>query len=267
MSLLDFISRYFIQPIYTGEGYNVYNTLVYGLALGIGILLVERLLLKLKIKVDSRFFIALLPFLIFASTSRSLVDASIFPRTAFLITPGIFITTTFLAAFSLLISLRLQKLGPEFHKTMFALGSLFALYPLYKVFTSISYWMPFLQIAVLLPVSILIFIYAFERLGYSQLKNPWIKAVFAGHLLDATATVVGVEYYGYFEEHVFEDWLINLVGTAYILYPLKLVVLIIIIYIINSVVEEENRNFWYLAFFILGFAPGLRDSFTIMLLG
>ncbi len=267
MNILDFISRYFIQPIYNGEGYNIYNTVVYGLVLGVGIILVEKLLIKLRIKVDFRFFIALLPFLIFASTSRSLVDASIFPRTALLITPGIFITTAFLAFFSLIVSLGLQKRGIEYHKTMFALGSILTVYPIYKVFTSISHWKPLILISFLLLFSILIFMYGFERLGYSQLKNPWVKAVFAGHLLDATATIVGVTYYGFFEEHVFGNWLIHLTHTAYIIYPLKLVVLVIIIYIIDSMVEEKQRSYWYLAFFIIGFAPGLRDALTIMLLG
>lgn len=265
MGIEEFFQRYFVQPIYTGEGYNVYNTIAYGILLGVGIILGERLLHRLKLKVDSRFFMALLPFMVFASSSRSLVDAGVFPRTAWLITPGIFFTTSILAIASLFITLKLQRRS-DFHRSMLLLGSLVALYPLYKAFASIVYLEPLWYMLALLPLSILIFIFGFQRLGYSELENPWIRAVFAGHLLDATATVVAVEYFDFFEEHVFENMLIALAGTSYIIYPLKLLVLVIIVYIINSLVEEKNRSYWYLVFFVLGFAPGLRDAFTVMLL-
>ncbi len=264
MSIVEFFRRYFIEPIYTGEGYNEYNTIVYGLLLGAGILGVERLLIRLRVRVDSKFLFSLLPFLIFASASRSLVDAGIFPKTALLITPGIFFTTAFLAISSLLITKKL--FGDDFYRPFAVIGWLIAGYPLAVAIYSLPQLKPILQILLLFGASSLIFAYALSFI-YADLKNPWIKAVFIGHMLDASATVVGVEYYNFFEEHVFENWLINLVGTAYVIFPLKLIVLFLIVKIIKMYVEEENRNFWYLAFFILGFSPGLRDTFTVALLG
>lgn len=264
MSIGEFLRRYFVEPIYTGEGYNVYNTIVYGLLLGVGILAVEKLLIKLKIRVDSRFFFSLFPFFVFASASRSLVDAGIFPKTALLITPGIFITTTALALLSL--SLSRMLFGEKFHTALFLMGSLSAIYPLFVAVTSIPDIKPIIQIIALFVASSLVFAFGMRHF-YQDLKNPWVKAVFIAHMLDASATVVGVEYYNFFEEHVFENWLINLVDSAYVIFPLKLVVLFLIVKIIKMYVEEENRNFWYLAFFILGFSPGLRDTFTVALLG
>jgi uncharacterized membrane protein len=263
--VVEFFKRYFVEPIYTGEGYNVYNTLVYGLLLGFGLIALEKIVIKLNLKVDRRFLKAILPFLAFASFSRSLVDAQLFPRTAWLITPGIFFTTALLALASLALALRMQRSrGIAYEKTMLALGIFLLAYPAYVALTNVTYLLAGAQILALFVVS--------TAASYALLKlvnqdNAWVFAVFAGHMLDASATIVGVEYYGYFEEHVFEDWLINLIGTAYVLYPLKLIAIGIIIWVINSLIEEENRNFWYFAFFVLGFAPGLRDAFTIMLIG
>ncbi len=263
--VVEFFRRYFVEPIYTGEGYNVYNTLVYGLLLGFGLIALERLMLRLGVRVDGRFFKATLPFLAFASFSRSLVDASLLPRTAWLITPGIFFTTTLLALASLVLALRVQRTrGTGYENTMLALGLLVLAYPAYLALANVAYPAAGAQIAVL---TLLSTVASYALLKILRLENPWIFAVFAGHMLDASATIVGVEYYGYFEEHVFENWLINLVGTAYVLYPLKLIAIGIIIWVINSLVEEDSRNFWYFAFFVLGFAPGLRDAFTIMLRG
>lgn len=263
--VVEFFRRYFVEPIYTGEGYNVYNTLVYGLLLGFGLIALERIINRLGVKVDWRFLRASLPFLAFASFSRSLVDAGLLPRTAWLITPGIFFTTAILALASLTLALRLQRTrGISYDRTMLLLGGVALAYPAYVALTNVAYPVAGAQMLVLFALSS---VASYSLLKLLNQNNPWILAVFLGHMLDASATIVGVEYYGYFEEHVFEDWLINLVGTAYVLFPLKYLAIGIIIWVINSLVEEENRNFWYFAFFVLGFAPGLRDAFTVMLIG
>jgi len=261
---VEFFRRYFVEPIYTGEGYNVYNTLVYGLLLGFGLIALERILTRLGVVVDWRFLRASLPFLAFAGFTRSLVDAELLPRTAWLITPGIFFTTALIALASLSLALILQRTrGIGYDRTMLLLGGIALVYPAYVAITNVAYPMAGVQMLVLFALSS-VASYALMRI-FNQ-NNPWILAVLLGHMLDASATIVAVEYYGYFEEHVFEDWLINLVGTAYVLFPLKYIAIGIIIWVINSLVEE-NRNFWYFAFFVLGFAPGLRDAFTVMLIG
>lgn len=85
-------------------------------------------------------------------------------------------------------------------------------------------------------------------------------------MLDASATFVGVNYFGYFEEHVVENFLIQFAGTALILFPFKIIVLFAAMSVVEKL-EKEAQEFWYLAIFILGFAPGIRDVLTILLLG
>ena len=87
-------------------------------------------------------------------------------------------------------------------------------------------------------------------------------------MFDASATVVAVEIYGYWEEHYIEGLIIESMGTSLILYPLKVLVLFTVIYAIQKILYEKNTiNFWYLSIFILGFSPGLRDLLKIMLIG
>jgi uncharacterized membrane protein len=260
---MDFLREYFIDPIYQGTGYNTVNTLVYGLLLGIGIMGGEWLVARLRVRIDRDFFIALLPYLVLASVLRALVDARVLPRTALLITPGLFFTIFFFACGALALALLLQKrTGTGYHVVMGAVGTLALVYPTYLVLTNLLTLAPLLYIAPLFFGSSLLFYFLGKAVG---IRAPLEQAVILGHMLDASATVVGVEYLGYFEEHVFEDWLIGAVGTAYVLFPAKAVALAVVFYAIRNWVE--NRNFWYFAFFVLGFSPGLRDILTILLLG
>ena len=62
--MINLLKKYFIDPIYTGVGYNLYNTLVYGLILGTAIILSFKIVEKFKIQIDFKFLLALIPFLI-----------------------------------------------------------------------------------------------------------------------------------------------------------------------------------------------------------
>lgn len=261
VTMIEFIQRYFIEPIYSGEGYNYYNTIVYGLLLGVGIILADDLLRKLKIDIDRRFAFGLFPFITLAAFLRSLVDAELLPRSFFLITPGIFITTFFIALISLLTAKYLErKQRIEYQKTMFAAGCVLLVYPVALVAQNVFAPIHFASIMALTVVSSLATFVIFKRLDFGE----WEKYIVPAHMLDASATFLAVEYLGYFEEHVFENLLIQIVGTALVIYPLKIIVLGIILVMLRRM---EGGTFWYFALVVLGYAPGLRDTLTIMLLG
>lgn len=260
--MIDFVQRYFIDPIYTGEGYNVYNTIVYGLFLGVGIILVENLLRRLKIDINGRFVFGLFPFITLAAFLRSLVDARILSKSFFLITPGIFLTTFFVAFFSLVIANYLErsrKIG--YHKTLFSIGAVLLMYPAALVLQNIAAPIYFAYIMVLAGVFSGITFAIFRRLNFGKWE---IQYIVPAHMLDASATFFAVEYLGYFEEHVFENFLIQVSGTALIIYPLKIIVLAIIFAMLKRL---KVGHFWYFALMVLGYAPGLRDTLTIMLIG
>ncbi|MEK6977357.1 MAG: DUF63 family protein [Candidatus Hydrothermarchaeota archaeon] len=260
---MSLLREYFIDPIYQGTGYNAVNTVVYGLLLGFGIMACDGLVRRLGLRIDRRFLVALLPFLALASVLRSLVDAQLLPRSFFLITPGIFILVAALAAGALLIGKALPGRFRYPYGTA-AIGLALLVYPAYILIPHVKSYMPFLQIALLLAAATALTVIALRRTGWG---DPFVEAIFVAHLLDASATIVAVEYYGFWEEHVFEDFLIQAVGTAYVILPFKLLVLVLVTAFLRRTLEGDSLRFWYFALFVLGFAPGLRDTLTVMLLG
>lgn len=266
--MIDFFRRFFIDPIYQGTGYNVVNTVVYGLLLGFGIIFSERVVRGVGVKVDGRFLSGFLPFILLASILRSLVDANLLPRSFFLITPGIFLTILASSIISLGIGLSIQKrTGTGYHKVMAAVGMAALLYPAGVLLGNILTFTPLFYILAVFLASSLAVVTAIRKLKIMAFQGGWIFAVFLAHLLDASATFVGVEYFGFWEEHVFENFLIEKVGTALILFPFKIAVLSFVILVLQRLFKGETIAFCYFAFFVLGIAPGGRDTLTIMLIG
>ena len=97
-----------------------------------------------------------------------------------------------------------------------------------------------------------------------------------GHFLDASATYRAIDHHGYTELHVLPDTLIQLTGTALVMFPIKALIIILFIYLldihyIDSIPEDEEKRFNYSIFFglvkvvvlMVGLAPGLRDVFRL----
>jgi uncharacterized membrane protein len=103
---------------------------------------------------------------------------------------------------------------------------------------------------------------------YPKLK-PFIYGtnliLFFGQFLDASATFVAIDYYNYVEKHVLPTFLIELFDTAAIMYLLKAVLLILVIYFIDILYKEDFKNnptmvgLIKIAVLVLGLAPGTRD--------
>ena len=71
------------------SGYTVFNTVVYTLILVAFILAIIKMFKKIKIDPISIMF-SLIPFIFLGSSTRALVDNGIYPKTVFLITPGLY---------------------------------------------------------------------------------------------------------------------------------------------------------------------------------
>lgn len=266
--MAGFLQKYFIEPIYQGTGYNVVSTIVYGIFLGIGIIISWKIIEKLKIEINKNFFIGVLPFLVLASFLRTLVDANLLPKSFFLVSPGLFLTIFSFALATLVFGLIIQKKANiSYYKVMLSIGLLLLVYPIFLFSKNVLTFEPLLYILISFMLSSGIVIAILQFLNISFLKNKWVYSIFAAHFLDASATYVGVEFYGYWEIHVFENFLIDQAGTALIIFPAKIIALVLVVFIIQRILGEKGKNFWYFAIFILGFSPGLRDTLTIMLLG
>lgn len=89
-------------------------------------------------------------------------------------------------------------------------------------------------------------------------------------MLDASATSYGIDLHQvrYSEQHVVGSALIDITGTAFVMFPLKLVVLIPGIYILELYRREGVSGIWYLillAMIMVGLAPGIRDMLRMVL--
>jgi uncharacterized membrane protein len=107
----------------------------------------------------------------------------------------------------------------------------------------------------------------------SSIKYPELKPflwgtnllLFFGHFLDASATFIAIDYYGYVEKHVLPTFLIDVFQTASVMFILKAIIVIIVIYFIDILYKKdflENPTLTGLvkiAVLVLGLAPGIRD--------
>jgi len=95
--------------------------------------------------------------------------------------------------------------------------------------------------------------------------TPMAAMLFAAHYLDAAATFVGIDYYHYREKHVLPEFLIDLTGTAAVMFVLKFAVLSVIIYAMEHQYRKEMlenprlAGLVRIAVLVLGLAPGTRD--------
>jgi uncharacterized membrane protein len=90
------------------------------------------------------------------------------------------------------------------------------------------------------------------------------------HLLDASSTFYGMKFLGYYEKHVVPTFLIDLAGTSSIMFPLKLIVFIPVIYILETQFndDEESMNLkdvLKLTIIVLGLAPATRNTVRMVL--
>lgn len=268
MGLEEFFQRYFIDPIKYNQGYNAVNTLVYSIILGIAVLLLHKMLKRMGIKVDERFFVALMPYIILGPLMRSITDIGLLPRTYLTVSPGGYFVIAGFAIASLLTVWR--HLGPDEK-----------LYPIYRDFGWVlvagllfimvinwnrvsvrwdyfKYFLPSLLVAES-------FIWLLSR-KFELVRNN--RTLFYTHFYDATTTFVGIQFFGFWEQHVLARTLMNLVGTPAVMYLEKLAVITIVVYVLDKFMTDEDPeliNFVKLTVFILGFGPGTRNLLITLL--
>jgi uncharacterized membrane protein len=116
-------------------------------------------------------------------------------------------------------------------------------------------------------------VWAFMRyvLSWTYVADPLYITLLFGQLLDASATSYGIDLHPsvqYVEQHVVGSALIDATGTAFVMFPLKLIVLFPAIYVMEMYRKEANPAFWHLvllAMIVVGFAPGIRDMVRMVL--
>ena len=266
--LYNWLYKYYVEPIIYDTGYNPVNTVTWAILLGICILGLIRIFKRLNLKMDEKLVLYTLPYVLAGSSLRVIEDAGLVkpPASYLLITPLIYFLVFFVTTASLILTKKF--LGKNFHRAYAVIGLLWTFMNL-AALSTISIQRPLVPVAVLFLGTLLTGTIYILRLALPQLNflnNRYNLAILYSHMLDASSTYIGVDWFGYYEKHVVPTYLIDLTGTAAIMYPLKLLVLLPLLSIIDKYIEDKSLlNLTKLALIVLGLAPAIRNTLRLTL--
>jgi uncharacterized membrane protein len=266
--LHPWIYDHYVDPILYDTGYNPVNTVTWALLLGGMILLLLRLFRRLEIAIDERFVLATVPYILAGASLRVVEDAELVaaPLKYLLITPLIY----FLAAVATLAGLLLSRwaLGERwiFGYAVVGLAWTATNLALLATLGVESPWTPFAILAIGSAATLAVAA-AGLKLKIALLSGrPNLLIIFA-HMFDAASTYVGVDWFGYVEKHVVPSLLIDLAGTALVMFPLKLLILIPVLALVERALRDDPslESLTRLALLTLGLAPAVRNTIRLTL--
>lgn len=283
----DFIYKYYIDPIKYGQAYNVVDTLTYAIILILGVYLIYRWMLSSSLMADSgftingKFILATIPYVILGGLARVIEDTGMITSDwrFLLITPLIYFVIFGFTLGMLVLSRTLTLRGITasfltfyaFAGTLAVLVASLILFAWGQTHHGIDLFI--LTIIPLMAVTATALVWAVMRyvLSWTYVTDPLYLTLLFGQLLDASATSYGIDFHPsvqYVEQHVVGSALIGLTGTAFVMFPLKLLVLFPAIYVMQIYRKEAHPAFWHLvmlAMIVVGFAPGVRDMVRMVL--
>jgi uncharacterized membrane protein len=276
----DFIYKYYIDPIRLGQPYNIVDTLTYAIILVLSVYLVYRWLQRSGVALDGPFVIATIPYVVLGGLLRVVEDTGMIQSDLrfLLVTPLIFFVVFFIAAVSLVISRILVKKDVVPHFLTFyggigagasvAVAALLGWFGLTRTTIDLVVLISILLLAAVTSLAVMGLLQLVFRWEYAS--DPLYRLLIIGQMLDASATGYGIDFgpIPYQEVHVVGSALIRWTGTAFSLFPLKLLVVIPAIYVLEMYRREGNREFAnmvILAMIVVGLAPGVRDMVRMVL--
>ncbi len=264
----SWISEQYIEPIIYDTGYNPVNTVTWAVILGISIFCLIRLFLRLELKMDERLVLYTIPYVLAGSSLRVIEDAELLqpPWKYLLITPLIYFLVFAVTISSLLLARKI--LGKDFYRGYAAVGLIWTALNL-AALSEAGFENAWVIIAVFSLGSALtggIYLLRLIVPWLRFLDNKYNLGILYAHMLDASSTFVGVDWFGYYEKHVVPTFLIDLTGTAAVMFPLKLIILLPILRMIDSSMKDPSlRNLTKLALITLGLAPAVRNTLRLTL--
>jgi len=274
------------------EGYTLVSELTYGLLIIIALFLIYKLLKRLKIEVNWRFALALMPYIIFGPVSRVLEDTGYFdpPLVYWFISPLIYLQIAIYAVFFVLLGYYLEnkykKQKITVNKVVFIGGMVF-LIPSISLVTSwilgnqwggtsgVRFDVFLIVISLILLITLFVYLSAHFLKNKKELivyKNPLNLIMLAGHLMDGITSYISIKDpltmgLHYSEKHPASNFLLEIWGP---LFPIvKFLLIIFVIYVFDILYKEELKNYatfvnlLKIAILILGFSPGLRDLLRV----
>ncbi|MDO8537549.1 MAG: DUF63 family protein [archaeon] len=273
----DFITRFFINPIINYEGYNPVNTIVYALILlAVAFLFVYPFFKKKGIKFDWQFLKAVFPYIILGSTLRvfeeTYSNVFIFARSAnplelgfYLITPGIYIAVGVFAILALIFSI---WTGKKLNKNSLTIFGIIGITPaiiivLYQL-TKLTHLFEFMAVFVMLAIVLGLLYIILSFLKIPIFKDKLSVMAIAGHSMDGLATFTALTFFSTFSEQHFVSNFIIQTFSPLAFVAVKVILVTVIVYLLDKEIDDKNLlGFIKILIAILGFAPGIRDTFSL----
>ncbi|WP_407355809.1 DUF63 family protein [Methanolobus sp. WCC5] len=269
--LTQFINDYYIDPVLHDSGYNIVNTITWAILLGICIFGVVKLLKRLNVQIDNRLTAAIVPFVLAGSSLRVIEDTGVIgpPASYLFITPNIYFVVFAITVFFLVLSkwaVTLKGSG-DYRKIFAGCGLVWFIVNLMILFHLEDMVLPWVPVFVIGTSSLILYFIKIllDRVGLDLLKSKINLAILWVHLMDASSTIAGIDFLGYYEKHVVPAYLIDLTGTAFVMYPLKLSIFIPVLYILDNHFDEDEesktlKTFLKLVIIVLGLSPACRNT-------
>ncbi len=268
--MAGFACKYLIMPIFQGTGYNPVNTLVLaGLFYLLALVSYSYLKSFIRLKSMDYFAGAALPYIILGGVMRSLTDAGVYPGIAWpanicgtsvnlsraiFVTPGAYLLPLSILFIAMLLEKRLGKkeIAANLGWLLVA-ANLFLLKP---VRTEV--------ILGTLAVAAVVFVIATILYKITKLKfmdGSYSRLAIAAQLFEASATFVGVSFYGYGEQHVLASLAIGGLGPASV-FLVKMIVIPFVLWACSDL-DTETAKYVKILIMALGLGPGLRDMLSV----
>jgi uncharacterized membrane protein len=283
----EFIYKYYIDPIRYGQPYNVVDTLTYAFILVLGVyifyrwLMSSRYLNRIRLTIDTAFILATLPYVVLGGVLRVVQDTGMIKGDIqfLLVTPLIYFVLFFFTLGMIFLSRYLQAQG--YIKNFLSAYAFAGTMSVFTVVLILAAWgitrtridLFVLCVIPFMAVAATALLWAFMRyvLSWKYVNHPLYITLLFSHMLDASATSYGIDLHPalrYVEQHVVGSNLIAWTNTAFVMFPLKLVVLFPAIYVLEMYRPEADPDFWHLvllAMIVVGLAPGIRDMTRMVL--
>jgi len=291
MDIAEFINSYFIKPVYDRTGYNIINTLVYAVIALFFAFIFFKILKKEKVKLDEKFILRVIPFILLGSVVRVVTDATgsgsaelpnqfmqggstlfgmygvvgssrIYEYGFLTATPGIYVLIGILTFLSIIFFNRIRRMDllPVFALVLL-LPHLILLLPLMRN------WFHFMLILLLSFLGLVSGKMLLEKMKIKVGRSQLI--VVLSHSLDGAASYVAINLFmggtAYFEQHVVGGALGTIFGTMFAFYVVKVLFSTLAVWVVETSEDKrDEKNYILLLLIIFGLAPGVRDAFRLL---
>lgn len=271
--MAGFACKYLIMPLFQGTGYNPVNTaLLAGLFCILAIFSYSCLKSLIRLKSVDYFAWSATPYIVLGGLMRSLTDAGVYPgyfwrsdvcgssvnlAKAIFVTPGAYLLPLSILFIALFLERRL--LGKKGETIAANLGWLLVaanLFILKPVKTGVVLQTLF---AAALAIGIAVTLYKALKLEFMDEKYG--RLALSAQLFEASATFVGVSFYGYGEQHVLASLAIGGFGPLSI-FLVKMAVVPFVLWALSDL-DTETAKYVKILIIALGLGPGLRDMLSV----